>query len=224
VDIAGCGFLPTLSALTGSPAANSTSSAAAGGSGAAGAAAGNSSGAAASGSAGGKKGAGGKGGEGGNLDATPRALGVGFEGFNPRDANGVYSLNMAMPGEYQVAVELYKLAQEYGVDTWKVATLDGKPFSIKGVSRYCCSAAAIWAGAFSLGVCKRHGLMLHVETQTGTLLAWYSPVACICGTQGHYHIIMSHAAQQVRAHITSMWMPDVTAAISKRTACITACR
>jgi hypothetical protein len=135
VDIAGCGFLPTLSQLTGTSAANSSSPAAAGGSGAAGAAGGNASAAAGAVSTGGKKG--GKGGDGGNLDATPRALGPGFEGFNPRDANAVYSLNMAMPGEYQVAVELFKLAQEYGVETWKVSTLDGKPFSIKGVSRVC---------------------------------------------------------------------------------------
>jgi hypothetical protein len=59
------------------------------------------------------------------------------DGFNPKDANGNYVLDMAVPSQRQVAVELLKLAEQHGVDTWKEATLDKKAFSIKGVSETC---------------------------------------------------------------------------------------
>ena len=66
------------------------------------------------------------------------------DGFSPKDANGVYVLDLAVPSERQVAVELLKLAEKHGVDTWREATLNRKTFSIKGVSGRGVASQQLW--------------------------------------------------------------------------------
>ncbi|GAX81074.1 hypothetical protein CEUSTIGMA_g8509.t1 [Chlamydomonas eustigma] len=55
--------------------------------------------------------------------------------FNPHEPDGTYSLNLAMPSERQIALELLEIASQQGLQTWTSATLDGKKFKLLSISK-----------------------------------------------------------------------------------------
>jgi hypothetical protein len=56
------------------------------------------------------------------------------EDFNPREPDGTYSINMARPSEWHLALALLRAAETFGgLGCWLNPTLSGKAFKLNGV-------------------------------------------------------------------------------------------